>query len=282
MRLVLLADLHFGRDRPELQQPLLEAIRAAAPDMVAIAGDFVQRARRSMYREARDFLAALPCDWVAVPGNHDVPLYNLPGRLIQPHAAYRRWIAQDLEPVVELDEAVILGLDTTDPFAQQRGRVDREQIERICAVIDRERGRRIVLILAHHPFHHRPEVEKKLMRGAPKALERWASCGPHAILTGHLHQWVVEPFVTRKGDRQTLQLHCGTGLSDRLRGDPNDFAVIDINGAVIRIARMASAPGETLFAEAGTSAYRATDEGWLSEPLPAIEADGIFKQTVSM
>ena len=95
------------------------------------------------------------------------------------------------------------------------------------------------------------EIAKKLMRGAPRALEAWAEAGPHVILTGHLHRWLVEPFVSRKNRSATLQVHCGTGLSTRLRGEPNEFALIEIHDHAVEIRRMVAEGAETGFDAAG-------------------------------
>ena len=170
MRLVLIADLHFGHESPSLVPRLHMAIAEARPDLIVVAGDFVQRARASQYRPARAFVDALTAPWIAVPGNHDIPLFNLPVRLLAPRSPYRRWIASETEPVWEDDGARVIGLDTTDRWSPQRGRVDTKQIDRVCGMI-RDAGDRLPIILAHHPFHHRPEVAKSLMRGAPEALK---------------------------------------------------------------------------------------------------------------
>ncbi|MGR3496769.1 metallophosphoesterase family protein [Citreimonas sp.] len=260
MRLVLIADLHFGTESPSLVPRLHAAIAAARPDLVVVAGDFVQRARTAQYQAARAFVDALTTPWIAVPGNHDIPLLNLPERLLSPRAAYRRWIAQETEPVWDSDTARIIGLDTTDRWSHQRGRVDDNQIERVCRMI-REAGDRLPIILAHHPFHHRPEVEKSLMRGAPRALEAWAECGAHVILSGHLHTFLVEPFVARKSDGQTLQVHCGTSASSRLRGQDNDFAILDVGDRRIEVTRMVFSD-DTGFDHASRKVYAVGEAGW--------------------
>ena len=259
-RLIQISDLHFGRDRPELVGPLTEAIRDAGPDMVLMAGDFVQRARDGQFAEARAFMDGLGIDWMGVPGNHDVPLFDLWSRLVHPYATYERHISDEREPRAEIGDALILGLDTTDPHSHQRGAVSEADIERIGAEIARHSAERTVIVLAHHPFHQREDVEKKLMMGAPAALHAWAEAGPHMVLTGHLHTWLVEPFVTRKGARMTLQVHAGTGLSTRKRGEPNDFAILDLHGDRVDVTRMAEADGA--FAALGTDGFQRSASGW--------------------
>jgi len=258
-RLVVISDLHFGRDEPELLAPLTRAIREADPDLVLMAGDFVQRARASQFEMARAFMDRLGLQWIGVPGNHDIPLFNVFLRLSDPYRRYRHWISPDREPRAELDNAIVLGLDTTDPVAHQRGRVTARAMRRIGDEIARA-APRLPVILAHHPFHHAPEIEKNLMVGATRALEHWGQSGPHIILSGHLHRWMVEPFVRREGTSMTLQVHCGTGLSRRLRGEPNDFAILDCAGQDVAVTRMVAEDG--VFLPDSVVRYRAAQHGW--------------------
>ena len=55
-RILHLSDLHFGRTRPDLLDPLVALAADLSPDLVAISGDFTQRARRSQFVEAARFL----------------------------------------------------------------------------------------------------------------------------------------------------------------------------------------------------------------------------------
>ncbi|MBF9033976.1 metallophosphoesterase [Rhodobacterales bacterium HKCCE2091] len=265
-----ISDLHFGRDDPDLYAPLTEALRTAKPDLVLMAGDFVQRARGWQFSEARAFMDGLGLPWIGVPGNHDIPLWNLPLRLIAPYRTYRRWIADDREPCVDLPGVRVIGLDTTDPLSHQRGRVRSADIERIGAEIAGA-GDRLPVILAHHPFHHAADVEKNLMVGAPRALDAWAAAGPHIILSGHLHTWLVEPFLDRKGGRKTLQVHCGTGLSVRRRGDPNDFAILECAGRDVTVTHMVAR--DRAFVAETAGCYRAGPDGWHRVEQPEAEAE---------
>src|SRR3954471_18543059 len=98
--LVHLSDLHFGRVDERLLDPLVAAVMAARPDVVVISGDLTQRARRSEFEAARAFIARLPTPRVIVPGNHDVPLYNVAARLLRPVARFRKYIEADPLPRV--------------------------------------------------------------------------------------------------------------------------------------------------------------------------------------
>jgi 3',5'-cyclic AMP phosphodiesterase CpdA len=265
MRLCLLSDLHFGRARAELVPALLETIQQQDPDLVAIAGDFVQRARKSQYSKAQDFLRRLRHPWIAVPGNHDIPLINPIRRFVTPRRAFRRYIAPETEPLVEGEGAVVAGIDTTYRLHHQSGYVREAQIERIARLIRRHGQARTVVILAHHPFHHGAEIEKKLMRGAPRALDVWAEAGRHVILSGHLHRWTVEPFVTRKNQSMTLQVHVGTGLSTRLRGEPNECALLEVSAGEVMVERHKVPAGEDRFVAADRHYFAAGPDGWVRQ-----------------
>ena len=91
--IVHLSDLHFGRVDRRLLAPLLDTIKSVGPDLIAVSGDLTQRARRGQFMQARDFLRQLEFPTLVVPGNHDVPLFNLPARFLSPLAGYRRFIS---------------------------------------------------------------------------------------------------------------------------------------------------------------------------------------------
>ncbi len=92
--LVHLSDLHFGRIDPALVDPLRRAVNALKPDLVAISGDFTQRARHSQFAEARAFIQSLEAKTLVVPGNHDIPLYDVVERFAAPLVRYRQYISE--------------------------------------------------------------------------------------------------------------------------------------------------------------------------------------------
>ena len=260
IRIAHISDLHFGRTSPELLLPLVTALNAAKPDLVAVTGDFTQRARRSQYRAARGFLDRLRAPWMAVPGNHDVSLDNLWLRFMRPYGRYRRYICNDMMPVHRQDGLCVVGLNTVDRFRWQRGRVRWLQMRQACRIFSQSDG--VNVVLAHHPFEQDEDVEKSLMRDAEHAIERLSDCGAHLVLSGHLHRWRTEPFLSRKNHAQVLQVHVGTGLSTRLRGQENDFALLDIAHPDITVRRMIAQGGR--FVEDSARRFTFGDQGWRS------------------
>src|SRR5256714_4607423 len=111
-RIVHLSDLHFGRVNPILIDPLIRAVVKVEPDLVAVSGDLTQRARSYQFQQARSFLDALPKPQIIVPGNHDIPLHNVFARFLEPLTKYKRYIAEDLNPIYEDEEVAIVGVNT--------------------------------------------------------------------------------------------------------------------------------------------------------------------------
>src|SRR3954468_5950741 len=117
MRVIVhLSDIHFGRVDPALAGPLSGVITRLAPDLVAVSGDLTQRAKRSEFTAARRFLDGLPFPRLVVPGNHDVPLYNVVARFFNPYGGYRRHIDDDLEPYFQSRDIAAVGLNSSRAF----------------------------------------------------------------------------------------------------------------------------------------------------------------------
>ena len=259
-RLVHLSDLHFGRERPDLVGPLLEAIGALAPDLVAISGDMTQRARPSQFRAARAFLDAVPAPVLVVPGNHDVPLHLPVRRVLAPYARWRRWIGGDLEPVFADDEMTVVGVNSVDPLSWQTGRLSRRRLRRACERLGAAPDPRVRVVVAHHPLVHPEGASKKPIPGADEALRRLTDCGMDLILSGHLHAWHAGPFAEQEHDGAAIQAHAGTGLSTRVRGEPNDFNLVELSPERIAVARhVADGNG---YAPAETCAFVPRGKGW--------------------
>ena len=102
-RIAHLSDLHFGRHDDEIVTGLLRALKAIAPDIYVISGDLTQRARRAQFAAAKAFvdeLRATGLPVIVVPGNHDVPLYDVARRFMRPLNRFRRYIEAKPYPFV--------------------------------------------------------------------------------------------------------------------------------------------------------------------------------------
>lgn len=276
-RLIHLSDLHFGRDRPELMRPLLDAVNGLNPDLVAISGDLTQRAFASQFRAARTFIDHIDAPVLCVPGNHDLPVHRPFLRFFRPFSKYRKYINDELSPALMTPDLALIGINTMQPWRWQTGWTKRSILRRAARLCQTGPAHRLNVIVAHHPFELPAGSTKRPMINGGWGLRTLADAGADIILSGHLHQWRI---VTPPDPRATtlLQIHCGTGLSTRVRGEPNDFAEIVCGGTTqasdVTITRWIAGP-ENRFAPRETSRFHRGADGWRapsadSQSIPAL------------
>ena len=113
MRTVIhVSDLHFGSILLPTLEPLLEIMWSLKPDLVIVSGDLTQRAKVEQFREAAAFIARMPSPRIVVPGNHDIPLYDVLRRFTAPLERYKEFITTDLSPVYFDDELAAIGINS--------------------------------------------------------------------------------------------------------------------------------------------------------------------------
>src|SRR3954468_24673289 len=125
--LVQLSDLHFGAIDESLLDPLHRRVTALRPDVLVVSGDLTQRAKAAQFRAARRYLDSLPRPQVVVPGNHDVPLYDVVRRFLSPLGKYRRCIAREAETAFVDDELAVVGVSTVRSLVIKAGRINAGQ-----------------------------------------------------------------------------------------------------------------------------------------------------------
>ncbi len=233
-RLLHLSDLHFGAHDPELVEAVAAAADALEPHLIVISGDFTQRARTEQFKEACRFLEQLRDqghEVIGVPGNHDVPLYDVLRRFLSPLARYRRYIDDTLCPFVELPGIAVLGINTARSLTFKDGRINRDQVEFIRETFARTPTEAVRILVTHHPlFAMRvgEQVERAIGR-QDLALDAIEDAGVDMLLAGHAHHASSQDageMVTRAGG--VLVVQAGTATSTRVREQQQSFNTIDI------------------------------------------------------
>ena len=269
-KIVHLSDLHFGRIDPAVPPALTEAVAQEAPDLVVVSGDFTQRAREREFIAAAEFLETLPKPLLAVPGNHDVPLYDLVQRWLSPLERYRRHITPDLSPFYQDEKIAVLGVNTARALTFKNGRISEAQV---AAALERLKhfGTDVTrIVVTHHPFQQAEPppgatLQQTLGR-ADMAMAGFLEAGVDLILSGHEHISVVGLTTERYRlpGRSALLVQAGTATSTRKRhGEANSFNVISVAGDRLTIDCRVWNPEEARFAVAGVERFRRTDAGWV-------------------
>jgi 3',5'-cyclic AMP phosphodiesterase CpdA len=229
--LLHVSDTHFGTEQVPVVEALVRLAQDLRPDLLLLSGDITQRARRRQFRAAREFVDRLGIAQVlAIPGNHDVPLFNPFARLFAPYANHRRAFGHELEPTFESEQLLVLSAKTTRRYRHKHGQVSHHQIERVAARLETAHAEQLRIVVTHQPVCVlRAEDERDLLRGHEQALARWTKAGVDLILGGHIHL----PFVCalherdKRFERPVWAVQAGTAVSARIRREaPNSINVL--------------------------------------------------------
>ncbi|HEX2592772.1 MAG TPA: metallophosphoesterase family protein [Rhizomicrobium sp.] len=264
MRTVVhISDLHFGRITPDVLPPLRETILAVKPDVVVVSGDLTQRAKSQEFTEARAFLDTLPTPQIVVPGNHDIPLYNVFKRWLTPLRNYKRLITSDLDPYFEDNEIAVAGINTARSFAFKDGRINTDQTAQCCTCFAQTAPDAVRIVATHHPFAL-ADVEATLVGRAEMAMDKFAECGVDIILSGHMHEshTIMSTERYKKHGRSALLIQAGTATSTRRRGEANAFNILKIDTPRLTLDRLVL--NDTgIFAKTLTETFERRETGWV-------------------
>src|SRR4051794_41016311 len=217
-----ISDLHFGRHDPAIAEDLLTSIAETAPDLVVASGDFTQRALKAEFAEARRFLDRTSAPKLVIPGNHDVPLYDLFARMVTPFAHFHRYVA----PVGEVsssytdEEIAVLGINTARRLTRKNGRVSLAQMDEVRRVFGQAPADRFKILVSHHPIGvPSGSAALDLAGRSGPALAAIAEAGVHVLLSGHHHRAASgEIAEVAPPGGSVLIVHAGTAVSTRTRG----------------------------------------------------------------
>ena len=226
-RIAHLSDLHFGANDPKIAAAAAAWLEEQQPDLVVISGDFTQRAHADQFRAASAWLNRLRAAGhriLAVPGNHDIPLYDVVRRFAAPLRRYRTWISSDLSPWFENEQVAVLGINTARSLTIRNGRINHRQmrlIEERFGAVSPEKTR---ILVTHHPLFALPIGSGSEFTEAvgqhEDAVAAVCRAGVHAALAGHFHRTYAEAarkMVERAG--RALVIQAGTATSYRLRNN---------------------------------------------------------------
>ncbi|MDI1297521.1 MAG: metallophosphoesterase [bacterium] len=231
-RIAHLSDIHFGANDPKIVAAAEAWLQAHQPDLVIISGDFTQRARVDQFKAASAWLNRLRAagfKLLVVPGNHDIPFYDVIRRFTRPLARYKRYISHDLCPWYEDDAVAILGINTARSLTIKDGRINHDQMDMLRDRFAKVAPDKTRILVTHHPLFAMPigrggELSEAVGQH-DDAVQAACEAGVHLALAGHFHRTYAEAatkMVENAGGALIIQ--AGTATSTRLRNaEPQSF-----------------------------------------------------------
>lgn len=219
-----ISDLHFGppflRDRAEA---VLTLAHEAPPDVVVVSGDLTQRAKREQFEAAAEFLDRFPAPVVVTPGNHDVPLFRVWERFLDPYRHYRDCIREELNSVTRREGMTLVALNSTRSFTLSNGRLERDQLAFAAEAFAASPADHLRVVVTHHHLAPPPDFARdRVMPKARRALRSFQAQGVDLILAGHMHRAYVgdslDFFPGEEREEGIIVVQCGTTTSARGRG----------------------------------------------------------------
>lgn len=261
IRVFHVSDLHFGRPAVPAQiEAIEEIIQEEKFDVVAISGDFSQRARAGEFQRAAVFLrdAQRVSKTIAVPGNHDVAWWHAPLGVGHPERLYEnysKFISSDLEPVLRVPGATFVGVNTSHGVTLRTltwnvrdvsiiGDIRKEQFAKAEDGFRQTPEADARVIVMHHNPVQGELSQRHGLKNTKKILGAFAAMGVDLILCGHDHQESVHYIEhTKKG---TVISTAGTVSSRSRGGRPSSVNVIRILPTEIEVTtRIWSESGKT-------------------------------------
>ncbi len=228
--LLQISDPHFGTEQAPVVEALVALARAERPDLVVLSGDITQRATAEQFEAARVFVSRLGAPCLAIPGNHDIPLFDIAARAFAPYARFSKVFGNELEPEHASADLLVLGVNTTRPWRHKNGEVSAAQIERVARRLAKARPEQLRVIVVHQPIEVlRSEDEHDRLRGHAQAQQAWAAAGADLVMGGHIHLPFAKPLPGLAREMWVVQ--AGTAVSSRVRdGQPNSVNLLRWSG----------------------------------------------------
>ncbi|MDP3546203.1 MAG: metallophosphoesterase [Phreatobacter sp.] len=216
----------------------IAAVRACAPDHVALTGDLIELGLPSEYAAAGALLGRLAeperVSWA--PGNHDVYTRQAEQRL---QAILADWLTPaagegDLRrhfPRLDLvGRAAVVTLCSGTPawLFSAEGELGADQLTRLDALLAGvDRAHHLPVIAVHHPPHAPGLSRLKRLRDGEALMQILARHRCPLVLHGHLHA-ACETTWTSEGHTVTLLGAPSASAAGRHGDDPAGFSLIHV------------------------------------------------------
>lgn len=240
-RIAHLADLHFGDVESTIVDALADDLNNRNLDAVVVAGDLTMEATDEEFKKARAWLNRLKPACLVVPGNHDIPKWNILERFMSPFERFSNHISKDMRDEVILEHCVIFGLNTTASWQPhlkwQEGVARRSEIAAAAKSFARHAQNKLNVVAAHHPLVAVENLPRaRPIRRANEMLELFARHGVDLVLTGHTHQSFILPVADKPYDH--VMVGAPTALSRRRRGEANGYWLIEFSQTRVSLSLM--------------------------------------------
>lgn len=225
-------------------EALVQLARKLSPHGLLLTGDITQRATTKQFSAARAFVERLNIPIVlAIPGNHDIPLFNCVARVFTPYGHYIRSFGSHLEREYEDNDVLILALNTTRWYRHKDGEISAAQIEHVARRCESARSDKYRMVVLHHPIAVTNQSDREnVIHGHAQAIRRWAAAGVDLVIGGHIHLPFALPLQEHRQDLQKplWVVQAGTAISHRVRpGTVNSLNVFRVGVRVEKMKSMA-------------------------------------------
>jgi 3',5'-cyclic AMP phosphodiesterase CpdA len=200
----------------EILSLLLEDLKSASPDQIAVTGDLTHLGLPGEFEKARRWLQSLgtPASVTVVPGNHDSYVRS------DWNETFARWLEymvsdqpfrsgkgvsgfEDLFPTVRVRGPVaLIGVCSAHPSAPHLaiGVMGTSQLNRLEMVLHHTAAQGLFRIVAiHHPPLPGMESGRRSLTDAHSLSKLVERCGAELIIHGHVHQAVLQTIDTLSG-----------------------------------------------------------------------------------
>lgn len=227
-RLIHMSDLHFGTEVAPVVDAVVDSISQLSPQLIVVTGDITQRARKDQFLAARAFLDKLaPIPIISTPGNHDIPLFDLWTRFVNPYRGYLRYFKGSLSGLYAQDGVEVLSLNSTHCLRHVQGELSLEDLETGLSQFQEK----LRIVAFHHPMDCIQDIDiENLLKNRTEAMKLFSQYKVDLVVGGHIHDPVTRTTLLRYPEvsKPFLVSVAGTTVSHRVRKKaPNSFNVYD-------------------------------------------------------